>query len=261
MDKVVSTPAHALAGLTDGMTLAVGGFGLCGIPSVLIEEIHRTGIRDLEAISNNCGVDDWGLGILLNSRQIRRMVSSYVGENKEFARQYLEGELEVELTPQGTLAERLRAGGAGIPAFFTPTGVGSQVADGGLPWRYAADGSVAIASPAKEVRVFDLGHGQREYVLEPALVADFGLVRAARGDRHGNLVFNKSSRNFNPLAAMAGRITVAEVEELVEPGDLDPDQIHLPGIYVQRVLPLTAEQVANKRIERRTTTPTQTKEA
>ncbi len=255
MDKVVSTAAEAVDGITDGATLAVGGFGLCGIPSVLIAELHRTGVRELEVVSNNCGVDDWGLGILLRSRQIRRMVSSYVGENKEFARQYLEGELEVELTPQGTLAERLRAGGAGIPAFFTPTGVGSQVADGGLPWRYDSEGNVAVSSPAKEVRVFAVDGGEREYVLEHAIVADFGLVRAWRGDRHGNLVFNKSSRNFNPLAAMAGRVTVAEVEELVEPGELDPDTVHLPGIYVQRVLPLTAEQAADKRIERRTVTP------
>ncbi len=255
MDKVVSSPAEAVTGISDGATLAVGGFGLCGIPSVLIGELHRTGVRDLEVVSNNCGVDGWGLGILLASHQIRRMVSSYVGENKEFARQYLEGELEVELTPQGTLAERLRAGGAGIPAFFTPTGVGSQVADGGLPWRYAADGSVAVASPPKEVRVFERDGEEREYVMEHAIVADFGLVRAWRGDRHGNLVFNKSSRNFNPLAAMAGRVTIAEVEELVEPGELPPDAVHLPGIYVQRVLPLTAEQVADKRIERRTVTP------
>ena len=255
MDKVVSTPAQAVAGIGHGATLAVGGFGLCGIPSVLIAELHRTGVKDLEVVSNNCGVDDWGLGILLGAHQIRRMISSYVGENKEFARQYLEGELEVELTPQGTLAERLRAGGAGIPAFFTPTGVGSQVADGGLPWRYATDGSVAVASPAKEIRVFTMTGVEREYVLEEAIVADFALVRAARGDRHGNLVFNKSSRNFNPLAAMAGRITIAEVEELVEPGELDPDSIHLPGIYVQRVLPLTPEQAADKRIERRTVTP------
>ena len=255
MDKVVSTPADAVAGITDGATLAVGGFGICGIPSVLIAELHRIGVTDLEVVSNNCGIDDWGLGILLQSGQIRRMVASYVGENKEFARQYLHGELEVELTPQGTLAERLRAGGSGIPAFFTPTGVGSQVADGGLPWRYAADGSVAVASPAKEVRVFERDGEEREYVLEHAIVADFGLVRAWKGDRHGNLVFNKSSRNFNPLAAMAGRVTIAEVEELVEPGELDPDTVHLPGIYVQRVLPLTPEQAADKRIERRTVTP------
>jgi len=256
MDKVVASAAEAVAGVTDGVTLAVGGFGLCGIPSVLIAQLHANGVRDLEVVSNNCGVDDWGLGILLGARRIRRMVSSYVGENKEFARQYLQGELEVELTPQGTLAERLRAGGAGIPAFFTPTGVGSQVADGGLPWRYAADGTVRVASPAKEVRVFERDGVSREYVLENAIVADFALVRAWKGDRHGNLVFNKSSRNFNPLCAMAGRVTVAEVEKLVEPGELDPDEVHLPGIYVQRVLPLTAEQAADKRIEKRTVTET-----
>ena len=255
MDKVVSSPAAAIEGLTDGMTLSVGGFGLCGIPSVLIRAIHDAGLTDLEAISNNCGVDDWGLGILLRDKRIRRMVASYVGENKEFARQYLAGELEVELTPQGTLAERLRAGGSGIPAFFTATGVGTQIAEGGLPWRYAADGSVAVASPPKEVREFETAEGAKEFVLERAIVADFGLVRAWKGDRHGNLVFNKSARNFNPLAAMAGRVTVAEVEELVEPGDLDPDQVHLPGIYVQRVLPLDPEQIADKRIERRTVRP------
>jgi len=255
MDKVVSTTADAVAGIADGATIAVGGFGLCGIPSVLIAELHDTGVTDLEVVSNNCGVDGWGLGVLLASGQIRRVVASYVGENKEFARQYLEGELEVELTPQGTLAERLRAGGCGIPAFFTPTGVGSQVADGGLPWRYAADGSVALASPPKEVRVFEHEGEEREYVLEHAIVADYGLVRAWKGDRHGNLVFNKSSRNFNPLAAMAGRITIAEVEQLVEPGEIEPDDVHLPGIYVQRVLPLTPEQAADKRIERRTVTP------
>jgi len=257
MDKVVRTAAEAVAGISDGATLAVGGFGLCGIPSVLIEELHRSGVSDLEVVSNNCGVDDWGLGILLGAKQIRRMVSSYVGENKEFARQYLQGELEVELTPQGTLAERLRAGGAGIPAFFTPTGVGSQVADGDWPWKYDDSGNVEVASPAKEVRVFTRDGVEREYVLEEAIVADFGLVRAWKGDRHGNLVFNKSSRNFNPLCAMSGRVTVAEVEELVEPGELDPDEIHLPGIYVQRVLPLTPEQAADKRIEKRTVRSTE----
>jgi 3-oxoacid CoA-transferase subunit A len=171
-----------------------------------------------------------------------------VGENKEFERQFLSGELEVELTPQGTLAERLRAGGSGIAAFYTVTGVGTQVADGGLPWRYAPDGSVALASPKKDVRVFD----GKEYVLEEAITTDFALVRAAAGDRHGNLVFHESARNFNPLAAMAGRVTIAEVEQLVEPGELDPDRVHLPGIFVQRVVPLTSEQAADKRIERRT---------
>ncbi|GAA4110006.1 CoA transferase subunit A [Knoellia locipacati] len=261
MDKVVSSASAALEDVRDGASLAVGGFGLCGIPSVLIAELHARGVRDLEVFSNNCGVDDWGLGILLGAKQIRRMVSSYVGENKEFARQYLEGELEVELTPQGTLAERLRAGGAGIAAFFTPTGVGSQVADGGLPWRYAADGSVAVASPPKETRTFGLGGEERTFVLEEGIAADFGLVRAWKGDRHGNLVFNKSSRNFNPLCAMSGRVTIAEVEELVEPGELDPDEIHLPGIYVQRVVPLTPEQAADKRIEKRTVTTQTPKEA
>jgi len=248
MDKVISSAAQAVADIRNGSSLAVGGFGLCGIPSVLIEALLDAGVSDLEAVSNNCGVDDWGLGRLLSAKRIRRMVSSYVGENKEFARQYLSGELEVELTPQGTLAERLRAGGSGIPAFFTATGVGTQVAHGGLPWKYAADGSVEVASPAKEVRRF----GDHDYVLEQAIVCDFGLVRAARGDRHGNLVFNKSARNFNPLAAMSGRVTIAEVEELVEPGELDPDSIHTPGVFVQRVVPLTPEQAADKRIEKRT---------
>lgn len=252
MDKVVSSAADAVSDIPDGATLAVGGFGLCGIPSVLIQALHDKGVIDLEVASNNCGVDDWGLGILLADNRIRRMISSYVGENKEFARQYLSGELEVELTPQGTLAERLRAGGAGIPAFFTITGSGTQIADGGLPWRYAADGSVAVASPKKQVQTFEVDGVARDYVLEEAIRADFGLVRAWKGDRHGNLVFNKSSRNFNPLCAMSGKVTIAEVEELVEPGELDPDSIHLPGIYVQRVVPLTPEQARDKRIERRT---------
>ena len=255
MDKVVSTAAEAIAGIRDGMSLAVGGFGLCGIPSVLIQAIHDSGLTDLEAVSNNCGVDDWGLGILLRDRRIRRMVSSYVGENKEFERQYLSGELEVELTPQGSLAERLRAGGSGIAAFYTMTGVGTQIADGGLPWRYGPDGQEAVTSPPKPTREFDWRGEPRTFVLEQAITTDFGLVRAARGDRHGNLVFHESARNFNPLCAMAGGVTVAEVEQLVEPGELDPDTVHLPGIFVQRVLPLTAEQAAEKRIERRTVRP------
>jgi 3-oxoacid CoA-transferase A subunit len=255
MDKVVSTQEEAIAGISDGMSLAVGGFGLCGIPSVLIAAIHDAGISDLEAISNNCGVDDWGLGVLLKDKRIRRMVASYVGENKEFERQYLHGELEVELTPQGTLAERLRAGGVGIPAFFTITGSGTQVAEGGLPWRYDADGNVALASPAKQTQDFEVDGETRTFVLEQAIRADFGLVRAEKGDRHGNLVFNQSARNFNPLAAMSGKVTIAEVEQLVEPGELDPDQVHLPGIFVHRVLPLTPEQAAEKRIERRTVRP------
>jgi len=251
MDKVVSSAAEAVADIPSGATLSVGGFGLCGIPSVLIGALLDAGTTDLEAVSNNCGVDDWGLGLLLAEKRIRRMISSYVGENKEFARQYLSGELEVELTPQGTLAERMRAGGSGIPAFFTATGGGTQVAEGGLPWKYDDAGGVLIASPPKETRDF----GGRDYVLEEAIVADFGMVRAWKGDRHGNLVYRDSARNFNPLAAMCGRVTIAEVEELVEPGDLDPNEIHTPGVYVQRVVPLTAEQAADKRIERVTTRP------
>jgi len=252
MDKVVQGAAEAVADVSDGMSLAVGGFGLCGIPSVLIEALLEQGAGDLEVVSNNCGVDEWGLGLLLRERRIRRMVSSYVGENKEFARQYLAGELEVELTPQGTLAERLRAGGAGIPAFYTPTGVGTQIAEGGLPWRYDESGEVVVASPRKETREFEWFGRRQEFVLEQSISCDFALVRAWKGDRHGNLVFNQTARNFNPLCAMAGRVTVAEVEELCEPGELDPDQVHLPGIYVQRVVPLTPEQAADKRIERRT---------
>lgn len=252
MDKVVPTAVDAVADVGDGASLAVGGFGLCGIPSVLIQALLDRGVTDLEVISNNCGVDDWGLGLLLREKRIRRMVSSYVGENKEFARQYLSGELEVELTPQGTLAERLRAGGSGIPAFYTATGVGTQVAEGGLPWRYDGDGNVAVASPAKETKTFEVDGRGQEFVLERAIVADFGLVRAWKGDRHGNLVFHASARNFNPLCAMAGRVTIAEVEHLVEPGEIDPDQVHLPGVYVHRVVPLTPEQAAEKRIEKRT---------
>ncbi|GAA1048425.1 succinyl-CoA--3-ketoacid CoA transferase subunit A [Arthrobacter russicus] len=249
IDKTVPTAAEAVADIPDGASLAVGGFGLCGIPVALIDAVHRQGSTDLETVSNNCGVDDWGLGILLNDRRIRRTVSSYVGENKEFARQYLAGELEVVLTPQGTLAEKLRAGGAGIPAFFTTAGVGTQVAEGGLPQKYDAEGNVAIASAAKEVREFN----GAEYVLEDSLTPDFALVHAAKGDRHGNLVFHATAMNFNPLCAMAGKITIAEVEELVEPGELDPEHIHLPGIFVQRVVHIPAgSEHAEKRIEKRT---------
>jgi len=255
MDKVVSSAADAVNGIVNGSSLAVGGFGLCGVPSVLIAELHQGGVTDLEVVSNNCGVDDWGLGILLRDKRIRRMVASYVGENKEFERQFLSGELEVELTPQGTLAEKLRAGGAGIPAFFTATGVGTQVADGGMPWRYAPDGSIAKGSPPKETREMAWAGRTATFVLEQAITTDFGLVRAWKGDRHGNLVFRQSARNFNPLAAMAGRVTIAEVEHLVEPGEIDADAVHLPGIYVQRVLPLTPAQAADKHIERRTVQP------
>ncbi|MFE2601679.1 CoA transferase subunit A [Streptomyces sp. NPDC001840] len=248
MDKVTRSAAEAVRDIADHASLAVGGFGLSGVPAVLIEAVRARGVRGLSVVSNNCGVDGEGLGLLLAEGRISRVTGSYIGENKEFARQYLGGELEVELVPQGTLAERLRAGGCGIPAFYTPAGVGTQVADGGLPWRYARDGSVAVRSPAKEVRVF----GGRDHVLESGITTDFALVRAARGDRHGNLVFAKAARNFNPLAAMAGRVTVAEVEELVEPGALDPDSVHVPGVFVQRVVPLTPEQAGAKRVEKRT---------
>ncbi|MGK5558039.1 CoA transferase subunit A [Actinomadura kijaniata] len=250
MDKVIATAGEAVADIGDGASLAVGGFGLCGVPETLIRAVHDRGPGGLRLVSNNCGVDGRGLGILLAAGRVARVTASYVGENKEFARQYLAGELEVELIPQGTLAERLRAGGVGVPAFYTPAGVGTQIADGGLPWRHDALGEVAVASPRRETRLFD----GREYVLEPAITCDFALVHAARGDRHGNLVFRRSAANFNPLAAMAGRVTVAEVEELVEPGELDPDQVHLPGVFVQRVVALTAEQAADKPVERRTVT-------
>ncbi|MGB8946712.1 MAG: CoA transferase subunit A [Streptomyces sp.] len=256
MDKVIGSAAEAVADIPDGASLAVGGFGLSGIPGTLIDALHVQGARGLKVVSNNCGVDDHGLGVLLAAGRIARVTGSYVGENKEFARQYLSGELEVELTPQGTLAERLRAGGAGIPAFYTPAGVGTQVADGGLPWRYAPDGTVAVASPLKETRTF---HG-RPHILEHGITTDYALVRAWRGDRHGNLVFRRAAANFNPLAAMAGRVTLAEVEELVEPGELSPDAVHLPGIFVQRMVRLTPEQAAAKRVERRTTSTPSTRE-
>jgi len=246
MNKVVASAAEAVADISDGASLAVGGFGLNGIPHNLIDALLENGAKDLVTVSNNCGVDGWGLGRLLDLHRIRRTTGSYVGENKEFERQYLSGELEVELTPQGTLAERLRAGGCGIPAFFTPAGVGTQISEGGLPWRYAADGSVVLFSPPKETRVF----GGREYVLEEGIVCDFALVRASIGDSHGNLIFHKATRNFNPLCAMAGRITIAEVEQLVEPGEIDPENVHTPGIFVQRVLEVG---LSGKRIERATT--------
>jgi 3-oxoacid CoA-transferase subunit A len=255
MDKVVASAAEAVADIASGSTLAVGGFGLCGVPSVLIDALLESGVGELEAVSNNCGVDEWGLGRLLMSKRLRRMISSYVGENKEFARQYLHGELEVELTPQGTLAERMRAGGSGIPAFFTATGGGTQVAEGGLPWKYDADGNVIVSSPPKETRLFSVNGEDREYVLEEAIIADFGLVRAWKGDRHGNLVYRESARNFNPLAAMCGRTTIAEVEHLVEPGEIKPEDVHTPGVYVQRVVALTPDQAADKKIEKRTTRP------
>jgi len=218
---------RGVGGVSDGMTLMAGGFGLVGIPEKLIMGLRDMGVKDLTVISNNCGVDDWGLGLLLQNRQIRKMISSYVGENKEFERQYLSGELEVELVPQGTLAERIRAGGAGIPAFYTPAGVGTPIAEG------------------REVRTFN----GRQYLLETALTADVSLIKAWRADHLGNLVYNKTARNFNPMMATAGRLTIAEVEELVEVGEIDPDQVHTPSIYVQRVI---ACDNYEKRIERRT---------
>ncbi|MCX7979210.1 MAG: CoA transferase subunit A, partial [Bdellovibrionaceae bacterium] len=225
--KVYPDARSAIAGVRDGMTLIVGGFGLCGIPENCIAALRESGVRNLTCVSNNAGVADFGLGLLLQGRQIRKMISSYVGENPLFEQQYLNGELEVEFCPQGTLAERIRAGGAGIPAFFTPTGVGTLVAEG------------------KEVRSFD----GRDYVMERGIVGDFAFVKAWKGDKFGNLIFRKTARNFNPLAAMAGKITVAEVEELVEIGELDPDQIHTPGIFVQRIFQGSRYE---KRIEQRT---------
>ncbi|WP_369132701.1 CoA transferase subunit A [Modestobacter sp. I12A-02662] len=248
MDKVVANAAEAVADIPDGASLTVGGFGLCGVPIALIDALLAQGARGLTTISNNCGVDDQALGVLLYAGRITRTISSFVGGNKELARLYLSGELEVELTPQGTLAERLRAGGIGVPAFYTPTGVGTMVADGGIPIRYDAEGKVVETSRPKEVREFD----GRQYVLETALTADYGLVRAARGDRHGNLVFRESARNFNPLVGMAARTTIAEVEELVEPGEITPEDVHLPGVFVHRVVVVGPE---GKKIEKRTTRP------
>ncbi len=259
MDKTVESAAAAVSDIPNGATVAVGGFGLSGVPIVLIRALTAGGSTDLEVVSNNCGIDGWGLGVLLEERRIRRIIASYIGENKEFARQYLGGEIEVELTPQGTLAERLRAGGVGIPAFFTPTGVGTVVSEGGMPWRNSVDGSTAILSPPKETKVLESLGGPREYVLEQAIRADFALVRATKADRHGNLVFERAARNFNPVTAMSGRITIAEVEHIVEPGEIDPDDVHLPGIYVDRLVQLTPEQAAELPIEK-TTVRRRTKE-
>ncbi len=229
MNKKVFTDAKAaIAGVQDGMTFLVGGFGLCGIPENCIEALRDSGVKNLTCVSNNAGVDDFGLGLLLQTRQIKKMMSSYVGENATFEKQYMSGELELEFCPQGTLAERLRAGGAGIPGFYTPTGVGTKIAEG------------------KEIRVFE----GREFVLEKGITGDFAFVKAWKGDKFGNLIFRKTARNFNPMVATAGKITVAEVEELVEIGELDPDQIHTPGVYVQRIFQGRNYQ---KRIEQKTT--------
>jgi 3-oxoacid CoA-transferase/3-oxoacid CoA-transferase subunit A len=246
MNKVYASAREACADIPDGATVLAGGFGLCGIPENCIRALRELGTKGLTVVSNNCGVDDFGLGILLRNKQIVKMISSYVGENKEFERQYLSGELEVELTPQGTLAERLRAGGAGIPAFYTPTGAGTAISDGGLPLRYASDGSIAKLSAKKELREFN----GRTYVLEPAITGDFALVKAWKGDRFGNLVYRHTAMNFNPMIATAGKLTIAEVEEIVEVGALDPDHIHTPGIFVHRIV---KGEGYEKRIERRTT--------
>ncbi|KAB1063707.1 CoA transferase subunit A [Salibacter halophilus] len=227
INKVVKDAEEGVKGIKDGMTLMLGGFGLCGIPENAITALKKEGVKDLTCISNNAGVDDFGLGLLLQSKQIKKMVSSYVGENDLFEKQMLSGELEVDLVPQGSLAERTRAGGAGIPAFFTPTGYGTEIAEG------------------KEVRWFD----GKPHILESALTADFAFVKAWKGDKAGNLIFKATARNFNPIMAMAGKITVAEVEELVEPGELDPNEIHTPGIFVQRIFEGTNYE---KRIEQRT---------
>ena len=244
MSKVMAA-VDAVADIPDGASLAVGGFGLCGIPMDLILALAAGGVRGLRVVSNNCGVEDWGLGVLLAAGQIARMTSSYLGEHAEFVRRFTSGELEVELVPQGTLAERLRAGGAGIPAFYTPVGVGTQIASGGVPLRYDANGAVAAHSDPRETRTL----GGVEVVLEHAIVCDFGLVHAAVADTDGNLVFHSTARNFNPLCAMAGRVTVVEAERIVPAGVLDPDRVHLPGVFVQRVV--QAEPSTPKRIERR----------
>jgi 3-oxoacid CoA-transferase/3-oxoacid CoA-transferase subunit A len=246
VNKVLSSALDAVRDIPDGATILAGGFGLCGIPENCIRALRELGTKGLTVVSNNCGVDEFGLGLLLRNRQIVKMVSSYVGENKEFERQYLSGELEVELTPQGTLAERLRAGGAGVAAFYTPTGAGTAIADGGLPIRYAPDGSVAQFSAKKETREF----GGRAYVLEEAIRGDFALVKAWRGDRFGNLVYRHTAMNFNPMMATAAAVTIAEVEKIVEVGELDPDHIHTPGIYVHRLFEGASYE---RRIERRTT--------
>jgi 3-oxoacid CoA-transferase subunit A len=248
VNKVFKSADDALFDLHDGITLMAGGFGLCGNPENLILALHRRGIQNLTIISNNCGTTEHGLGILLQSKQISKMVSSYVGENAEFERQFLSGELEVELVPQGTLAEKIRAGGAGIPAFYTATGVGTQVAEGGLPMRYGPNGEVVKPSPKKDTRVFD----GRTYVLEEALKADFAIVRALKADTFGNLVFNKTARNFSPMICTAAKVTIVEAEHIVEVGELDPEHVHVPGAYVHRII-----QGANyqKWIEHRTTRP------
>jgi len=245
MTQIYASADEAVADIPDGVTILAGGFGLCGIPETLIAALVRRGVKGLTAVSNNAGVDDFGLGLLLQTRQIAKMISTYVGENDTFERQFLTGELEVELVPQGTFAERIRAGGAGIPAFFTPTGFGTQIADGGLPMMPDADGQVVKTSEPKETREFD----GTPYVMERAITGDFALVKAWKADEAGNLVYHRTARNFNPMMATAAKVTIAEVEEIVPAGALDPDDIHTPGLFVQRLIKGEAYE---KRIEQRT---------
>jgi 3-oxoacid CoA-transferase subunit A len=236
MDKFFDSATDAVADVSDGASIAVGGFGTAGVPWALVSALRENGATGLTVVTNNCGVNGAGLALLLQAGRIDRVIASYVGTNEEFARQYLEGEIELELSPQGTLAERLRAGGTGIAAFYTATGVGTMVADGGLPRRFGSGGDAIETSPPKEVRRFLRDGREREYVLEEAITTDFAFVRATVADRHGNAVFHASARNFNPDVAMAGRVTVVEAERVVDVGSLDPDAVHLPGIFVQRVV-------------------------
>ncbi len=248
INKVVSTPAEAVADIGDGASLAVGGFGLVGVPNVLIKALFNKGSKELRVVSNNCGVDGGGLGILLEAGRIAHVTASYIGTNKEFERQYLEGLIELELTPQGTLAEKMRSGGAGIPAFYTPAGVGTWVESGKLPIKFDNKGMAIKFGKPRQRREFN----GKQYILEETITTDFALVRAYKADTQGNCIFRKSARNFNPNAGMAGRITIVEAEEIVEAGQLDPESIHLPGIYVKRVIQLTSAEVAIKGIEQLT---------
>jgi 3-oxoacid CoA-transferase subunit A len=243
-DKLVASPAEAVSDIPHGASIAVGGFGTAGVPWALVRALRAQGASGLTIVANNCGVNGAGLAMLLHDHRIDHVIASYIGQNEEFARQYLAGEIEVELTPQGTLAERLRAGGAGIAAFYTPTGVGTLVSDGGMPRRYGQDGAVLSASVAKEVRRFTLDGRERDFVLEEGIVTDFAFVRAAVADRQGNAIFHASARNFNPDAAMSGRITIVEAREVVEPGELDPNSVHLSGVFVQRVVEVPEEVIA-----------------
>jgi 3-oxoacid CoA-transferase subunit A len=247
-NKVVSNADEAVSDIVDGSSLAVGGFGLVGVPNVLITALLRKGSKDLAVVSNNCGVDGGGLGILLEAGRIRHVTASYIGTNKEFERQYLSGLIELELTPQGTLAEKMRSGGSGIPAFYTPAGVGTFVETGEIPTKFNHDGTVLKYSDPRESRSFN----NKEYILEKSITTDFALVRAYIADTQGNCVFRKTAKNFNPVAAMAGKITIVEAEQVVEAGEIEPDRVHLSGIYVKRVIALSAEESALKGIEQYT---------